>query len=958
MLGPLTVIGQDGEIRINSQTQRSILAYLTVHAGRVVTPEQILEAVWENDVPSGGRSTLAYHMSKLRETITKQGGDASAIKTISGGYSLQIGVDDLDSALFEMLHERAREAMQSDPDHAAEIAAHSLELWSDSEPYSDLRYESFLQTEIQRLLEKKMKSSEILLRGKLNSGSTQPVIETLPALLEEAPYNESLHGLYMEALAEAGRRTEAIRHYDSYLEMLADETGNTPQAGLQELAARLVADERPRQVLRGSNLPASITPLIGRQGDLQQLMVLMEQHRYVDVLGPGGVGKSRLATEAVRNVADYEDAIGWFIDLTRSHDSVTGAVADVLGLKDRPDEDLRDVICQAVGDTEAIFLFDNCEALVDEISSIAKDLLSNCPKTRVVTTSRFVTDELSAAVFRLEPMGSDSLSDDGPRLFLERASAMGVHLDTAAQATAISIVKGLEGMPLAIELAASQLDTRSIDDLHASLIGGGVQAFDKSLALSGEGPLWQILRASFELLGDDDRRYLRHISAISGAFDSSDLADLLGVPTRKAEAALQRLSRRSLVVPKPGFTPTRYMVLDTVREFVANLNSTDGWADEVLEKHTHWCEELTRRCRRQILNDSEVLLFMADRLGNIRSAVDRLEQARDADRLARLVSRIDLFWVISGRAAEGLRHLKRAMALDAMSPDVEALAYSSAGLLASIDRSYDRAESWFAHALQLGEHAPQIVPLVFANRARSRTAQAFSGKARDSGKTLERAGKDFNAALTFFEAADLAAGLAITLPFAGWHAILIEEPQRAESHCERAMTIGENHGYGWPVAVARAIRGLLGLTTSRPADAASDLEVAGSGFEVWRDRYSLQITESLRAAAYMHLEDIETATGAIIHALTVMESQGSREWEAMTAGIALEVLQHVGAPAPIRSSCYWWLEANHAGWHELLDTVGLAISSEDPADGPVDTIPASRMARECRMALEASGFGS
>lgn len=290
-----------------------------------------------------------------------------------------------------------------------------------------------------------------------------------------------------------------------------------------------------------------------------------------------------------------------------------------------------------------------------------------------------------------------------------------------------------------------------------------------------------------------------------------------------------------------------------------------------------------------------------------------------------------------------------------LSPAVEAVAYSSAALLASIDRNYDLAETWFEHALVLGEHAPWVVPTVFANRARSRTAQAFSGRAMDGPSVLADAGEDFKVALDFFNATELAAGLATTLPFAAWHAILIGQPELAESYCERTIAIGEEHGYGWPTAVARAIRGLLRLSQSLPDDAVAHLKEAEAGFETWGDRYSMQITESFYAAAQLRLDDVDTAVRAISHALSIMETQGSREWEAMTTGIALAVMQRVDGSEPIRAACHQWLETNHRGWSELLDTVGLYVVAEPSTPDDLGDATASRIARDCRMALDEAG---
>jgi tetratricopeptide (TPR) repeat protein len=283
-----------------------------------------------------------------------------------------------------------------------------------------------------------------------------------------------------------------------------------------------------------------------------------------------------------------------------------------------------------------------------------------------------------------------------------------------------------------------------------------------------------------------------------------------------------------------------------------------------------------------------------------------------------------------------------------------AVASSSEGLLASIDRKYDRAEAHFQMALDLGEHAPFVAPLVFANRARSRTARAFSGVAEDRMATLDAAAGDFEVAIEFFEAADVAAGLVTTLPFAAWHSILTGNDGKAELYLDRTLQIAEELGYGWPAAVARSIEGLLRLTRKQPERAEEDLDEAEEGLEKWGDRYSMQITESFRAAALLQQGRREAAVNAVVHALTLMESQGSREWEAMTTGIALAVMADAHVSGEMTGRCLGWLEAKHPTWRDIVSTVGVAIPElEPPSEMSGEPPPASEIARACRTELQA-----
>lgn len=945
VLGPLTVHGTKGATRLGSHKQRSILALLAAHIGDLLSQDQILEAVWGEQVPSGGKRTLAFHVSKLRDTIEAIGGDDSKLETVGGSYVLHLDASEFDALEFMSLSEQARQASESAD--VASLAAEALQLWTGPEPYSDLRYEDFLQVEVTRLLDMKLSTAELYFQAEIERGNPASAVDEIPLLLTHSPYHEGLHGLYMEALAAEGRRVDALRYYDAYLEALAD-TGNTPQAQLQELAIRLAADDEPGALLKGSNLPASITEFIGRDGEVQRLTDQLRRHRFVDVLGPGGIGKSRLAVEAVRRLSEDEDATAWFIDVARPQASVEGAIADVIGVNDRPGELLIDVIARTVDDTTATFVFDNCEAHAEEVAGVARELLQRCPNSRVVATSRFVTDTVNSAAFRVQPMSATRFTDEGPELFSARAFAAGVTLDITTREQVVEIVRRLDGVPLAIELAASQLGSRSFDDLFASISEGGARALDETLSVSGDGPLWQMIGSSVDLLDDEAKDQLMRVSAFSGGFTATDVADLIGTQLRQAEAGMQHLNRCSLLVAHTSTSPTTYGLLDTIKQYATGMSADQGKAEEIAESHFEWCESLSRACRRQILTNSETASLVSERLPNIRTAVNRFGEA-DPNRVARLISRLDLFWVISGRASEGLKHIDRILESDQLSPPEEGIAEGFAGLLASIDRDYDRAETSFARALDLSEHAPQIAPTVFANRARSRTAEAFSGRAEDRSATLALADSDFAIALQFFEATELWPGLATTLPFAAWHSILVGDPELARTYCDRTIEIGTTYGYGWATAVARAIRGMLHLSNQLAGEAIPDLGDARAGFETWGDRYSLQITESLQAAAHLHLGQTDVALHRAAEALSIMETQGSREWEAMTTGVALATLQAADGPSEIRSVCYQWLEKNHPGWVEILQVVGLRPAVENELDAP--DLTTSQVARTTREAL-------
>ena len=344
--------------------------------------------------------------------------------------------------------------------------------------------------------------------------------------------------------------------------------------------------------------PTPLTSFVGREDEVAALAQALREHRLVTVVGPGGIGKTRLALRVADDVHDRFADGAFFVDLVTVSEAaaVAPALAAVLGLAESQDRSVEEVLTGWLAGRHVLLVVDNCEHVLDAVGVLLEQLLSACPELTVLTTSRsrlLLPFELAYAVPGLSVTATDDRPPDAVELFLRRAAAGGSVVQPADLDRVAAVCRGLDGMALAIELAAARLPALGLDGLEAGLgdrldlLAGGSRVDGRHRSLRSA------LDWSYALLGEPERALLRRVSVIAGPFPTSAAMEMLGgwdpVAADQVPALLARLADESLLVPTSTALGTRYGMLETIRQYGAALLEDAGEADAARARHLHWC---------------------------------------------------------------------------------------------------------------------------------------------------------------------------------------------------------------------------------------------------------------------------------------------------------------------------------------------------------------------------------
>ena len=534
LLGPLAAWRDGAALPLGGSKQRAVLGVLALESGRTVTTDTLIDALWPDEAPGRPQTAIQGYVSQLRKTLGPE-----TIATDANGYRLDLAPGQLDSAEFERRLGAASKL--APPERAAELAA-ALELWR-GPALADFAYESWAQAEIARLEELRLAALEARNDAELECGRGAELVGELEALVREHPLRERLRGQLMLALYRAGRQAEALDAYAAARAALVDELGIDPGPELQALHHAILNQDdelvATAPVTPTVRLPVPPTPLLGREEDLDRLARLLgaDGTRLVALTGPGGMGKTRLAIQAAADLAgSFPDGV-WFVELAalREPEHVLPAIAATIGAAGDP--------AVHIGAQRLLLVLDNFEQVIGAAPSLSP-LLSGCPNLVVLVTSRerlHLAGEVEVALQPLDP-------EIAAKLFAERAGRLGVEVDAEADEVG-ELCARLDGLPLAIELAAARTKLFAPEDLLARL--------GSRLDLLGAGPhdaperhrtLAATIDWSHALLNDDERDLFEGLAVFAAAFE---LADVEAVFPADLET-LAALVDKSLLVRRPG----------------------------------------------------------------------------------------------------------------------------------------------------------------------------------------------------------------------------------------------------------------------------------------------------------------------------------------------------------------------------------------------------------------------
>ena len=692
--GEFEVLDGGVPIPVRGAKQRALLALLALQRGSPVSADRLIDVLWGDSEVANPANALQAQIGQLRRTL-----GAASIVTSEAGYAFAVGQDDVDAARFEhLVAEGRRLSEEGEMGLASTMLGEALRLRR-GEPLSEFAYAGFADAERAYLEELTLVAIEARVAADLALGRHGELVGELEALCREHPLRERLRELLILALYRAGRQAEALRAYTEVRDRLVDELGIDPGSALRELEARilvqdpsldLAAPPRHRTVgaptLRG-NLREQLSSFVGRNTELEQLRQAVRAGRLVTLTGPGGVGKTRLAVEVAASLQDqYPDGV-WLVELAgvTEPEGVAPAVAGALGAAASalggpgPPGSTAELVVRHLSGRSLVVVLDNCEHLIDEAAALVDTLVGGVPGLRLIATSREALGVPGEVVVPVAGLPTSPAVE----LFVDRARAVqpGFVTDGPASHVINDLCRRLDGLPLAIELAAARLRALSLSTL-AERLGDRFRVLTRGArtALPRQQTLRAVVDWSYELLFGDERRLFARLSVFVGGFDL-DAAEAVcadeQVPSAEILDVLSRLVDKSLVSAPVSGSQTRFTQLQTLWEYGRDRLEESGETKAMRAKHSAQYRRMAEeshaglrgatgpRCRDRLTSNS----------GNLRSALDWYIETGDADTALSLVSGMAWLWFINGDFAEGARWLGDALgAKGPHQPELKAIA--------------------------------------------------------------------------------------------------------------------------------------------------------------------------------------------------------------------------------------------------------------------------------------------
>ena len=627
ILGELEINDGTALIDVGGERERAIVETLALSVGDVVTVETLVDGAWGDDPPPSADKSLQSHISRIRQRLP-----AGLIETTAHGYRLRLRPADVDAHRLVQLVDEARTASTGlDPHFAAELLDEATELWR-GEPLGDLADGPYRAGQIAWLEATRDLAISARIDAHLALGHHELMIPQLERLVNEHPYREQLWSQLMLALYRAERRTDALQCYERLRTGLREEMGISPSAAVRDIAAR-IAGEDSRLDLQSpppmSTLPTPLSSFVGRERLTRTLSDLLETHRLVTVLGPGGVGKTRVAIEAASGLHERWPDGTFFLELTGA-DEIDDVVGDLVAavpwiLEGATGSHQHEGLERSLASRSVLLVFDGAERLADPLSDFVEHLLETAPDVTALVTSRaplHVPGEQLLDVTPMElPVGDSTERPDteSVRLFLDR-------LGTAADALAPIEVSAIEelcrlvdGLPLGIELVAAQAARIPITAVLAQLRSDqqAVLAMHRADARDSDPSLELVLESTMQLLTPSQRALLGRLSVFRAGFDMSGVRAIGGFDVVEDFA---RLCEVELVMPDPrSGAGRRFRLLDTTRAFATRLLEP-GESVRVARTHAEYFRSFARQAGDR-LDGPAVLRRLHREASNLRAAL-------------------------------------------------------------------------------------------------------------------------------------------------------------------------------------------------------------------------------------------------------------------------------------------------------------------------------------------------
>ncbi|MFF4954970.1 BTAD domain-containing putative transcriptional regulator [Streptomyces chattanoogensis] len=876
ILGPLEVRGDDGDLAdVPGARLRGLLIALALKPGSVVPKASLVDWIWGERPPADATNALQRLVSRLRKTLPD-----GVVEGQTDGYRLTVEPDAVDAVRFERLV-IAGQACTEDSSRRVRLLREALQLWRGAALQDvGLQDSAAFDAAVVRLEGLRLTATEERVDAEVALGRGAEMITELTDLVAVHPLRERLVAALMRALAAAGRDSEALLVYQRTREALAGELGVDPSPELAAVHVALLRGELGRrEETRKTNLRAELTTFVGRGSDVTAVRELMAEHRLTTVIGPGGSGKTRLATETARTLlGDLPDG-AWLVEL-----AAIGADGDVaqsalagLGLRDAllggaPNAELTDRLVAAIREREALLILDNCEHVIESAAVFAHRVLGECRRLRILATSREPLGITGEALWQIEPLALPE-GDAGPgeiesspavQLLRDRAGAVrrDLAVDARTLATMVRVCRALDGMPLAIELAAARLRTMSVDQLAHRL--------DDRFRLLTSGsrtalPRHKTLRAvvdwSWELLTDAERMVLRRLSVFSGGASLAAAERVCAGGAVEKEQVLElltALTEKSLLRAEGDGAP-RYRMLGTIKEYAGQRLAEAGESDLARHAHLAYFTELAETAEPRLRRAEQLdwLALLGAEHDNIGSAMRGALAAGEAQAAMRLAAGAGWYWWLSGHKTEGMELITAATRTPGeVTDDFRATAYALVAMFVTSGPSDEhQAAEWIHKAHRFGRlsrHSRRRHPLM-----------GFVAP-------LERMLRAPDAVLPAFEPLlddeDPWARALARLHLGKMRIVLGQDGREADAYLERALTefrsLGERFGISFALSELAdriAVRGKFADACEHYEEAIAVVTEVGATEDVIHMR-------SRQAQLYWLLGDEEASAAAIAEA--------------------------------------------------------------------------------------------
>lgn len=703
VLGRLEVVAEGVAISVPARKQRQLLAALLVAPDAVRPAGALIGALWPESPPSSAEKLLQVYISQLRKVLPPQ----IAIHTAGAGYALRLDGARLDAVRFEQLLREARAAAGAgNAVVAASTLRRALELWR-GDAYAEFADVEFARAEAQRLNELRRLAVEERFAAELEVGRHSAVLPEILAAAADHPLRERLQAQAMLALYRSGQQAEALEVYRATRGALVEELGVEPGEELRQLQTLMLRQDPTLDRSVGSqmpliDLPAPPNPLRGRDRELRELQDLLGDGdvRLVVLTGAGGSGKTRLAIEAARRVAEvFADGVA-FVSLAtvREAELMPAVVAGALGVPQVSSDPL-DALSTHLRARELLLVLDNFEQLRAAGPTLVA-LMEKAPRLTILVTSRVVLHVSGEHVYPVEPLPGDAAAG----LFVERARTADPRLDCFDPITVDALCKRLDRLPLAIELAATHLRALTPAELLTRL--------DTRLPLLSGGPhdlpaRQQTLRAtlewSFDQLDEQARRDLAALSVFAGGWTTDGAAAVLAAGDL-APQRIRVLLDHSLVVRAAMAQASRFSMLETVREFAAEQLTGSGDAETVRRRHAEYALRLAQSFNLSIDSLGTPLQKRYDTAiveqDNMCAALDWAQTSDPLFGLS-LMAALEQFWV-TNNPRESVRRLTDLLrAAGDVAPDVRARALRDLGGCTEVSGDWEAAGECYQQSLDL-----------------------------------------------------------------------------------------------------------------------------------------------------------------------------------------------------------------------------------------------------------------